>query len=252
MRRFFLSREAILSGRPTLTGPDVRHIRTVLRLDPGDEVLLFDGEGWDYRARIETATQKTVTLSVLERFPSISESSVQITIGQALLKGKKMDRIVRQVTELGIYALIPVIAQRSVPRPRTDGWIRKKHRWEAIARESLKQCRRSQALRLEPPTAFEALIESSRGADLRFIFHHDNALSLTRSGFYQRGDALRVLALVGPEGGFTTDEVAAAMDSGFVCVSFGPRTLKADTAVVAACAVLQHALGDMAGLLKKA
>jgi len=246
MSRFFLSTEAIQSGSPTLTGPDVKHIRTVLRLKPGDAVLLFDGQGWDYRARIETVTQKAVTLKVLERFSSISECPVEITIGQALLKGRKMDRVVRQMTELGMVALIPVIARRSVPKPKRDRWLSRKKRWESIARESLKQCRRSQSLWVEPPTSFEEVLDKSDTYDLRIIFHHDRTLTNAEVRPNSGEPMSRVLALVGPEGGFAPDEVKLAMKCDFVCVSLGPRILKADTAAVAVCAVLQQTFGDMA------
>ncbi|MBW2565502.1 MAG: 16S rRNA (uracil(1498)-N(3))-methyltransferase, partial [Deltaproteobacteria bacterium] len=151
MRRFFLDKEKILSDKPTLTGSDVKHLRTVLRLKPGDDVFLFDGQGSEYRARIIAGTPKTITLSVREQFPSIAESPVEITVAQGLLKARKMDRIVRQMTELGIYALIPVLAERSVPKPRPERWAEKEQRWETIAHESLKQCGRSQIPRIEPP-----------------------------------------------------------------------------------------------------
>jgi 16S rRNA (uracil1498-N3)-methyltransferase len=252
MRRFFLSDEAIQSGSPTLTGPDVKHIKTVLRLKPGDTVFLFDGQGRDYRACIETVSKKAVTLTVLERISSISESPVEITIALALLKGRKMDRVVRQMTELGMVALIPVISRRSVPKPKRDGWVTKKNRWESIARESLKQCGRSQSLCLEPLTSFEEVLDKSDTYDLRIIFHHDKTPANAEVKPTGGEPLSRVLALVGPEGGFAPDEVKLAVKSGFVCVSLGPRILKADTAVVAVCAVLQHAFGDMDSLSENA
>lgn len=251
MRRFFLDREMILSDKPTLTGPDVKHIRTVLRLKPGEEIFLFDGKGSEYRARITASTPKTIILSVLERFPSISESPVEITIGQGLLKAKKMDRIVRQVTELGIYALIPLLAKRSVPRPRPERWAEKEQRWETIAQESLKQCGRSQMPCLEPPTSFKELVAVSRTHDLKIIFHEGNPGEESNLYLNDPRDVRSVLALIGPEGGFTPNEVQMALEGGFVCVSLGPRILKADTAVVAVCAVLQYAFGDAGGRQEK-
>jgi len=251
MRRFFLDREIILSDNPTLTGPDVKHIRTVLRLKPGEEIFLFDGKGSEYRARITASTPKTIILSVLERFPSISESPVEITIGQGLLKAKKMDRIVRQVTELGIYALIPLLAKRSVPRPRPERWAEKEQRWETIAQESLKQCGRSQMPCLEPPTSFKELVAVSRTHDLKIIFHEGNPGEESNLYLNDPRDVRSVLALIGPEGGFTPNEVQMALEGGFVSVSLGPRILKADTAVVAVCAVLQYAFGDAGGRQEK-
>ena len=253
MRRFFLDREKIQSDRPTLTGPDVKHIRTVLRLKPGDEIFLFDGKGLEYRATITASTPKAIALSVLERFPSISESPVEITIGQALLKAGKMDRIVRQVTELGTYSLIPLLAERGVPRPEPERWAEKEQRWEAIAQESLKQCGRSQIPRLGPPVSFKKMVGTSDAYDLKIIFHHGDFGLESRPLPRQRDgkDMRKVLALIGPEGGFTPDEVKLALKCGFVCVSLGPRILKADTAAVAACAILQYVFGDLRGAPKK-
>jgi 16S rRNA (uracil1498-N3)-methyltransferase len=252
MRRFFLSKEAIQSAKPSLTGPDVKHIATVLRLKPGDTVVLFDGDGWDYHARIETVTQRAVTLQILDRFSSITEPNVQITVGMALLKGRKMDRIVRQLTELGIHALVPVLAMRSVPKPGEDRWLKRKDRWEAIARESLKQCGRSRFLILKPAASFEEVVEQPNDYDLKVLFHHDRARVQVTPELRHAEQTPRVLALVGPEGGFTADEVRIALKRGFACVSLGPRILKADTAVVAACAILQHTFEETNCLPEKA
>ena len=245
MRRFFLERDKILSDKPTLTGQDVKHIRTVLRLKPVDEIFLFDGMGFEYRAQITASTPKAITLSILERFPSTLESPVQITIAQALLKARKMDHIVRQLTELGIYALIPIKAERSVPRLEPQRWPEKKKRWQSIAQESLKQCGRSQIPRLELPTSFDKLVGTSQSYDLKIIFHQSS--HGLKSGLYSihAKDVRKVLAFIGPEGGFTSDEVKQAIKCGFVCISLGPRILKADTAAVAACTILQYAFGDV-------
>ena len=249
MRRFFVERQEILSDRPTLTGSDVKHIRRVLRLKPGDEIFLFDGKGLEYRARITASTPKSIVLSVLERFPSISESPVEITIGQALLKHKKMDRIVRQATELGIYALIPLLVERSVPKPEPERWAEKEQRWESIVRESLKQCGRSHIPRIGPAASFEKLVGTSQAYDLKILFHHGNS-GLTRPDPKDLRNLRQVLALIGPEGGFTSEEVRLARKHGFICVSLGPRILKADTATVAVCSILQYAFGDMGAAQK--
>ncbi len=251
MRRFFLDTEKILSERPTLTGPDVKHIQKVLRLKSGDEIFLFDGKGSEYRARITAGTPKAITLSVLERIPSISEPSVQITIAQALLKARKMDHIVRQMTELGIYALIPLMAERSVPRPHPKQWTEKEQRWKSIARESLKQCGRSQIPHLGPLSSLKEIVGKSQAYDLSIIFHQDNPGLKPQSCPGDARDVRNVLALIGPEGGFTHEEVRLATEYGFVRASLGPRILKADTAAVAACAVLQYAFGDLGGAPKK-
>ena len=117
MRRFFLHRDTICSPDPTIVGPDVKHIRTVLRLKPGDKIVLFDGEGTEYRARIKTSTTRAVRLFILDKQASAAESSAHIAIAQALLKGRKADAVVRQLTELGATAFLPFLSERSVPLP---------------------------------------------------------------------------------------------------------------------------------------
>ena len=251
VRRFFLEREKILSEKPRLTGPHVKHVRTVLRLKPGDELFLFDGKGSEYRARIIESTPKSVILSVAETFPSTSESPAKITIGQGLLKARKMDGVVRQVTELGIHALIPVIAERSVPKPESKRWTEKERRWKTIAGESLKQCGRSQTPRLSTPISFEALVQASEAYGHKIIFHGNDS----EPAFTLRPDETespgKVLALIGPEGGFSPDEIRMAVRFGFRCASLGPRVLKADTAVVAVCTILQYLYGDLGNAPKK-
>jgi 16S rRNA (uracil1498-N3)-methyltransferase len=214
-------------------------------LKPGDDLFLFDGKGSEYRARITASTPKAVVLSVTEELPSISESPAKITIGQGLLKAKKMDSVVRQVTELGIHALIPVIAERSVPKPKTDRWAEKRQRWKTIAWESLKQCGRSQTPRIAAPTSFEALVHASDTFAHKIIFHDADPESAFALRQDEAQEVSNVVALIGPEGGFSPHEIQMAINSGFRCASLGPRILKADTAVVAACTILQYLFGDL-------
>jgi 16S rRNA (uracil1498-N3)-methyltransferase len=220
-------------------------------LKPGDEVFLFDGKGSEYRARITASTPKAVVLSVGQAFRVTSESPAQIIIGQGLLKARKMDGVVRQVTELGIHALVPVIAERSVPKPKTKRWAEKERRWKTIAQESLKQCGRSRPPRIDPPISFGTLVRMSQVYNHKIIFHQDGSEPASALRPQEPEDAGKVLALVGPEGGFSHNEVLAALESGFRCAFLGPRILKADTAVVAACTVLQYLFGDLGPSPKK-
>lgn len=250
MTRFFLDRERIRSDRPILTGRDVRHIRKVLRLKPGEEITLFDGEGSEYGARIIDSTPQAIMLLVLHRYPAISESPVEITIGQALLKARKMDRIVRQLTELGTFAFIPFMAERSVPRPEPGRLAEKEQRWETIAREALKQCGRSRIPHIGPVVSLKELVSSSQSHDLKIIFHSHQSGYKSRPYLERVRSVRKVLALIGPEGGFTDEEVKLALEFGFACISLGPRVLKSDTAAIAAGAILQYVLGDLGGAQK--
>ena len=248
MRRFFFEPAQVSGDKLTLTGQDVRHIRTVLRLRPGNEVVLFDGQGSEYRARIIDSTSRQVTLSILHKYAAISESHVEITIGQALVKARKMDRVVRQLTELGVFAFIPFVAERSVPRPGPARLADRERRWETIAREALKQCGRSRAPDIGPVTPFQDLISAQEPYDSKIIFHARGSNMTAMSSFKSLEKVRKVLALIGPEGGFTDEEVNSAVHFGFVCISLGPRVLQADTAAIAASAILQHLFGDLGGV----
>jgi 16S rRNA (uracil1498-N3)-methyltransferase len=250
MRRFFVDKRSIRSGRATIRGSDMRHIQVVLRLKPGDEILLFDGEGSEYVARITENEREKIALLILEKYSASSESRLQLSMGQALLKARKMDHTVRHLTELGAFAFLPFVAERSVPKPRADRLSERQQRWEVITRESVKQCGRSRALYIAPVVSLQDLISSHQSYDLRILFHSSSSGIGLESILKAPRNVRRVLALVGPEGGFTDEEVTLAVGSGFCSISLGPRILKADTAAIVAGAILQYALGDLGGLQK--
>ena len=117
MRYFFIEQSTTDDPQLLITGSDARHIRTVLRLKPGDKIGLFDGQGFEYQARIVAVSAGSIEVSVLQRYPATAESPVQIIVGQAFLKAKKMDRLVRQLTELGISKWTPFFFFFLFPRP---------------------------------------------------------------------------------------------------------------------------------------
>lgn len=245
MRRFFLHREIIYSHAPSITGPDVKHIRTVLRLRPGHEIVVFDGEGMEYRTRIEACTPRAVRLVILDKQASTAESPINIAIAQALLKGRKTDAIVRQLTELGATAFLPFLAERSVSAPKSGRMNERCQRWEAIAGEALKQCGRFRPLTVGPVVPFDQLLESCRSYRHKFVFHNDcpsGAMSPPWKNDRISGD---VIGLIGPEGGFSNKELELARHHGFSRIALGPRVMKADTAAVAVATVLQFTMGDL-------
>jgi 16S rRNA (uracil1498-N3)-methyltransferase len=245
MRRFFAQAKELSSGRAVIKGPDARHLRTILRVKPGDEIFLFDGQGWDYRAQIVEATSLGISICVLDRLRSVSESSVSIAIGQAVLKGRKMDRIVRQLTELGVTAFLPFLADRSVSRPDAKSLALKTKRWQTIAREALKQCGRFRQPHIAPTVPFETILEATRPYDTKILFDCGQADQKAPSPLTSNNAVGSVVGLVGPEGGFSQEEIVMACRSGFVREAVGPRILEADTAAVACAALLQHVFGDL-------
>jgi len=245
MRRFFAQAQEISSGKAMIKGPDARHLKTILRVKPGDEIFLFDGQGWDYRAQIVEATSLGISVSVLDRLRSVSESAVSIAIGQAVLKGRKMDRIVRQLTELGVATFFPFLADRSVSRPDAKSLASKRKRWQSIAQEALKQCGRFRPPDIAPAVPFEAMLEAARSYDTKILFDCAQAEEKPPSALTSNNPTGSVVGLVGPEGGFSDEEIVMAGRFGFVREAVGPRILEADTAAVVCAAILQHVFGDL-------
>ncbi len=237
-----------------LRAAEERHLKNVLRLKPGSTVCLFDGKGNEYEGRILDMESSGVRVQVkgdrAEAGENTGESPAHITIAQGFLKEKKMDDLLRPLTELGIRRWLPFIAERSVSRPDSERLKKRKERWEKIVLESLKQCRRSRVPEIGDTLSFQEMLDAGKDADLRLIFWE--GMSGADSGtagesyiFGERKKYQRIFAAIGPEGGFSSAEIREARKAGFRTAGLGPRILKAETAAPAACTLLQHYFGDL-------
>ncbi len=246
MRFFFVEQPIQIGSTYTITGSDAKHIRTVLRLKPRDHVFLFDGKGFEYEVEIMKLSAKSVDLSVINRSSSATDSSVNITVAQAFLKEKKMEALIRPLSELGINRWIPFVSERSVPRidrKRMKGRI---DRWQKIAIESLKQCRRSRPLKIEPTVSFKEVLNLGHPNDLRLIFWESETKPICQLVSQSQTQKVNeIFLMLGPEGGFTEAEVESAKNQGFLSLTLGRRILRAETATIAACALIQYLFGDL-------
>jgi len=246
MRRFFIEQSDVNGPAAIIKGSDSNHIKNVLRLRLGDKIGLFDGTGYEYESRITAFSPGKVELQVLKKFPSTTESPLHLTVAQAFLKDKKMDGLVRQVTELGITEWLPFMANRSVPRPDAKRLAARTQRWEKIAKEALKQCKRGRIPQIGPALSFEEILNLKEGYDLNIVFWENESSPMTSFKTSDRNPPQKILIVLGPEGGFSLEEIKNAKSSGFVTASLGPRILRAETAAIAACTLIQYLFGDMA------
>ena len=246
MRYFFIKQSDLAGSKAVVKGSDAHHIKNVLRLKPGDKIGLFDGTGLNYETKIITLLPKSIEVSVIRSFPSTTESSVQITVAQALLKDRKMDLLVRQLTELGITRWIPFIAKRSVPRPDKKRLVTRTERWNKIAQAAVKQCKRCCSPEIGATVSFEEVLSLGKGSDLKIVFWEEESKPVKKElPASNLKPPEKIFILLGPEGGFTSKEVEKAKESGFITAALGPRTLRAETATIAACTLLQYLFGDM-------
>jgi 16S rRNA (uracil1498-N3)-methyltransferase len=239
-RRFFAPPSAFNFGKQTvtLTEDEARHLREVLRLKPGDEVSVFDGEGKEFRASVTEARRESATLELENEInPARPESPLQITLAVALLKGEKFDLVVQKATELGVTKVLPLITRHADIKLRDQADAAKRvTRWQRIALEAAKQSGRAVVPEVSLPIALESafknpcLLFSERGGQ----------------GLEQILEPLgSVTAIVGSEGGWSDEELEQARAAGAQIVTLGGRILRAETAAITAAALQQHRFGDL-------
>ena len=228
-----------------LADDTVRYLRSVLRLGPGDEVLFFDGTGWEYRGVIERIESRGGAARIVARQRTLVEIPVRITLAQALPKGDKMEFIVQKATELGAACVIPFRSSRTIPRRTEERAAKRLERWRRIAAEAAEQCGRAdvpeitgtvsyaEALGMAPPGSVKILFwEAETERSLREILESDKALS-----------AKEFFLVVGPEGGLSGEEAQTARQAGFLTASLGRLVLRVETAALAILAIFQYECG---------
>lgn len=233
-RRVFLPPGQIAGGRAALTPEAAHYLRDVLRLEPGAELELFDGEGAAYPARLEGGF---AALSLGPRREA--RPALPLWLLCALAKGEKMDLVVQKATELGATRLLPFAAERSVVRLDEEKGEARAARWRRIAAEAARQCGRADVPEVSAPVTLAAALAAVPAGFARFAFHPGG--EPLGAGTHPSG----VAAVVGPEGGLTEAEVAACEAAGARRISLGPRVLRAETAALVATALLQAAFGDL-------
>jgi 16S rRNA (uracil1498-N3)-methyltransferase len=224
-----------------LPADEAAHLRRVLRLRPGAIVQVFDGHGHEWRAEVTQATSDRAAVRLVEPLEPARESSVVITLVVTVLKGDKMNAIVRDAVMLGVAAIRPVVAARSEGGLVNPGRQTRLERWRRTAVASAKQCGRAVVPPVHPWQTFESYLESSEAdAGARLMLVEPAAdVAATRLRDVPRPN--RAALLVGPEGGWTRDEIAKSVDAGATPVRLGGRTLRADAVpliALASCQVL--------------
>jgi 16S rRNA (uracil1498-N3)-methyltransferase len=245
MHRFYIREQDIKEETALIQGQDARHLTHVLRLSPGDHVELADGRGLCWQARIIAMDSQGVTLDLISRTVLHGESPVSITVAQGMLKDKKMDMVIRHLTELGMTRWIPFFAHRSIPRPDPRKLTARVERWQRIAREAMKQCKRSRLPQIDTPVTFEELLTLSQEHDKKIAFWEKGCVPFGNITDEPGPRPRKIIVLIGPEGGFTQEEMEAAGNEGFSALFLGNRILRAETASLTACALVQHYFGDL-------
>jgi 16S rRNA (uracil1498-N3)-methyltransferase len=245
LHKFFVPREQIANEKVILTGSDVAHIRTVLRLKAGDSIQVITDSDRRLTVRLVEVKAKEIHGQVIASETVSAESPLAVHLGQALTKANKFDVILRKSVELGVRSVTPLTTDRCVVKVQRTEVGNKIERWTKIALESSKQCGRSQLPTVaENIETLETFCRNNDHRDLKLAFWElEEKISL--KDLELEVEPHSVAALIGPEGGFSQTEIEMVRKYGFQTVSLGPRILRAETAPVVALALMQSLWGDL-------
>ncbi len=243
MHRFFVEPELIdriSFGLLALEGAIAHQVASVLRLRVGEEIMLLDNAGNEYRVRLERVERKMIVVRFIDSQPAQGEPQTQITLYQSLLKGEKWDFVLQKCTEVGVSGFVPVVSERCVAQSREG----RQERHLRIIQEAAEQSRRGLLPVLGETLAFTvACDQAATRHELALILWEGEAeIDLTHALQQPRST---VALMVGPEGGYSTAEVTLAHECGIIPVTMGPRILRAETAGLVAAAIALYSFGDL-------
>lgn len=243
MYQFFVPDESVGQERITICGADANHIGNVLRMKPGERIRVSAASGRSFFCRIETISRESVTASIEEQDTLGTEFAHRVYLFQGLPKGDKMELIVQKAVELGACEVIPVAMKHCVVKLDEKKAKSRTARWQAIAESAAKQAKRTVIPRVREPVGWEkALIEAQKLPVVLVPYENERGLSATREQIRAIPEGADIGVMIGPEGGFAGEEIAAARERGMHLISLGRRILRTETAGLAALSMLIYEL----------
>ncbi len=242
MNRFFCRFSDVQGNKIIISDlNELHHLKDVLRFKSGEKAAIFDDIGNDYSAKLENISATTAEFLVLEKKSRPDAPKIWIAIACAIPKKSKIDDIIDKFTQLGVDRIIPLISERVIVKLDEDKGLKRHKRWVNIALTASKQSQRSSVPVVDPVTPFKELIDRSKEFDLKLI---PNLLGERKAlkEVFGKAKPKKVLILIGPEGDFTVKEIAAAIQAGFIPVTFGDQVFRVETACLYIASVLNYEL----------
>jgi len=246
MHRFMVDPGNIRDGVILITGSDLKHLRQVLRLGKGDLIVVFDGSGVEYTARLTEVGKDQASAVIEETRQAGTEPRVRLTLYQGLPKMEKMEFIVQKAVELGVYRIVPVITRRTVVRPDARSAGNRLVRWNRIAAEAAKQCGRARVPGISAPVYLRDALADLGGQDLAIALYEGEKKGLKEIlKCYNINDIGNMALFVCPEGGFEEKEASEMHRSGVVTAGLGCRVLRTETAAISGISIIMYEMGEM-------
>lgn len=242
---FFLPAHAVTPPSITVPAELLAHLRDSLRVEVGEEILFADGQGARYRTEITHCSKQGIAGRILETWQEPPRQAPAVILGQALLKGEKMDWVIQKATELGVSQIVPIQSRHTIVQLRPERVESQLARWQRIALEAAQQSEQWRVPTIAPPQSMTTLWanRSSETVCLLLAERRDGQ-SLRTLPLPTEATAF-IMALIGPEGGWATEEMEQAEQSGCLSITLGQKILRAETAAITTVGILQHRLGEL-------
>ncbi len=241
---FFVRPECIAPPTIYITGDLLIHLRNSLRVTAGKTLWFSNGQGTRYHAEITEVSKQAVSGHILEKIQEPPHRTPRLILGQALLKGEKMDWVIQKATELGVEEVVPIESRHGVVQLKADRVDHQLTRWQRIALEAAQQSERWRVPTIAPPRSLTSLLTSCGTETITLMLAERKEGKTLQTVELPRGANGVALVLIGPEGGWSKEEVQIADQAGIQSITLGPHILRSETAAIAAISILQSRLDD--------
>ncbi|MBT6232037.1 MAG: 16S rRNA (uracil(1498)-N(3))-methyltransferase [Nitrosomonadales bacterium] len=243
MHRFYHSNPLDLNQIIILDEFSSHHALRVMRVKVDDFLVLFNGDGFEYRGRVSDINKKTINVEILSKEKNNSESPININLFQSISSNEKMDMVIQKATELGVSSIQPIFTSRSTIKLSLDRTKKRVIHWKQVSISACEQSGRSKIPTIKSPIGFDQVSEGITTNSLNLLLHPDNLEESSNLPNEYSGD---INIFIGPEGGFSQDEVLLLKKQNCINIQLGPRILRTETAPLAIIAILQYKYGDFA------
>lgn len=244
MRRFYVSENHFPDDIITISGRDVNHIKNVLRMNPGDEIVICNGQGKDCYCIIDWVDDKEISCDIISEHITDTELNTRITLFQGLPKKDKMELIIQKAVELGVYEIVPVLTKRVIVKLEDKKREEKKlERWQVIAENAAKQSHRGIIPKIRPVISYDKALEECSKLDFGLIpYENAEGIIRTREIIDSLSQHSSVGVIIGPEGGFEDNEIELALERNIMPITLGKRILRTETAGLAVLSMMMLSL----------
>jgi 16S rRNA (uracil1498-N3)-methyltransferase len=243
MHRFYHSNPLDLNQIIILDEFSSHHALRVMRVKVDDFLVLFNGDGFEYRGRVSDINKKTINVEILSKEKNNSESPININLFQSISSNEKMDMVIQKATELGVSSIQPIFTSRSTIKLSLDRTKKRVIHWKQVSISACEQSGRSKIPTIKSPIVFDQISEGIKTNSLNLLLHPDNLEESSNLPNEYSGD---INIFIGPEGGFSQDEALLLKKQNCINIQLGTRILRTETAPLAIIAILQYKYGDFA------